>query len=61
MDRQTLSVIHRFESLTLAVVAANSIWIAIDVDANGSKSLTDKDLIFQVLGIEPGKIGFGGL
>ena len=33
----------------MSVVGFNSIWIAIDVDANGSKTLAEKDLIFQVI------------
>jgi len=45
----TIAGSHWFDSLTLSVVAVNSIWIAVDADVNGSKSLTDKDLIYQLI------------
>mmetsp|Transcript_98742 Transcript_98742/g.156118 ORF Transcript_98742/g.156118 Transcript_98742/m.156118 type:complete len:528 (-) Transcript_98742:130-1713(-) len=37
-----------FENITLAVIAANAVWIAIDTDWNKQENLSDADAIFQV-------------
>jgi voltage-gated sodium channel len=37
-----------FEYLTLAVIAANAVWIAIDTDHNGEDSLLDAQTVFVV-------------
>jgi len=38
-----------FENLTFFVIAFNAIWIAYDTDTNGSKTLLECDLWFQVI------------
>jgi voltage-gated sodium channel len=38
-----------FEAITLFVISANAIWIAIDTDLNSAATLVDADAIFQVV------------
>lgn len=38
-----------FEHVTLGVIAANAIWIAVDTDENKAATLADADLIFKVV------------
>ena len=39
----------RFEMLTMAVIAVNTLWMAVDIDVNGSKKLIEKPIVFQVI------------
>ncbi len=38
-----------FENLTLAVIAFNALWIAVDTDHNKSTTLVDAEWPFQVM------------
>merc|ERR1712048_999876 len=40
---------QHFETLSLAVIALNAIWVWVDTDYNDAQVLTEADLIFQVV------------
>lgn len=46
---QRIATSHELEISTLAVVFVNAIWIAVDVDINGSKKNHEKPLFFQLV------------
>lgn len=45
---QAVASNHLFENVTLAVIAFNAIWLAIDTDANKAESLVDSHAVFIV-------------
>jgi hypothetical protein len=48
---QRIARSHHLETLTLSVVFVNSIWIAVDVDVNGSTPQNEKPLLYQLVDI----------
>jgi hypothetical protein len=46
---RTIATSERFDTVTMAVIGINALWMAIDIDINGSKKAMDKDVFFQLV------------